>query len=395
MSVDTFIDELFAADAPVLTGGLASSTTIDLTIKRFVLDLLITRAATVVPTRDVMPVLKNLQLHARPGQLRLVGSDNEITIIATTDLVDVAAAGVAVFPARQLAEIVKEADEGDVRIRVDGLRATITIGRTEWNLVLVSGADYPPQPGIDEAVFETVDRAAYLAALTCVRYAACRAAERANLMMIHVVDGRMTACDGARIAQAVVPVGLAHQIPIGAVDLLIKLLRSADLATIAVGEAGERLVYRLGGDILCINKLVAVFPDAEALYLRPAMANTHTLGLDRRDLLDAIRRVRITADTNTSAIALTVDAGRLVVTARDVIGNNAHETVDAEWAGPARTLVVNHRFLVDLIGQHPDTRLVFRLGADTATRRSPLLLHNPDTGTAGVVQQMNIDWTTP
>ncbi len=389
----TFLDDLFAAPAPVVTGAAAVTTTIEFTIKRFVLDTLIGKAGTVVPTRDVMPVLKNLQLHAHPGQLRVVGSDGEMSIIATTGLVQVSAPGTAVFLARKLADICKEADEGDVHIRVDGTRAVVRIGRAEWNLVLVSGADYPGMPDIGEAAYRTVDRAGYLDALTAVRYAACRAAERANLMIIDVTDGRMIACDGARVAQAAVTdTGFSHQIPISAVDLLVKLLKNCGHDTIAVGESGDRLIYRFGEDTFIVNKLLAAFPDSEALYLRPALANTDPLAVERGDLVDAIRRVRISADANTAAIALHLEPGRLTVSARDRLGNTARETVDADWTGPTRTLAVNHTFLTDLIAQHPGTTLRFLLGDDTQTRRSPLLLRDPDAGTTGVVQQMKIDW---
>jgi len=406
----SFIDELLAPGtdnpAAAFAAGLAAAppAEIGFTIKRFILQLLLDRAATVVPTRDVMPVLKNFQIDVRPGRLRVIASDTELSMIATTELVEVDAPGVAVFPARKMLDIVREADEGDVRIRVRGQAAAITIGRTTWNLMLAGGADYPAMPEITEVTLVAVERAAFAASLHAVRYAACRDANRASLNMIDVAHGRMTACDGARFAQAgTAELPFTCQIPIGAVDDLLKLLKGSDLTDIHVGESKLHLIFRLGADVFIVNKLIAQFPDLEALWLRPALSNKQPLRVERADLLTAIKRVRITADPNTSAIGLHLAPaapgapgapGRLSVSARDKYKNAAEETIDeVGWDGPERTLVVNHAFLTDMIGGHTGPTLTFLLGEDTKTRKAPLLLRDPDTGTVAVVQQMLLDWT--
>ena len=140
-----------------------------------------------------------------------------------------------------------------------------------------------------------------------------------------------------------------------------------------------------------------------AELLRPALSNTEALILPRAALLEAIRQVRITADPTSCAIALhlhpapaggTDGAGvRCRVTARDRYGNAAAADITGVgWAGPARTVVVNHAFLTDLIAGHRAATLTFRLGPDTRTRPSAVLLRDDDTGRVGVIGQMRADW---
>lgn len=404
-----FLDELLAREAPVTGHPATGDRQIAFTVKRFILELLLTRAVTVVPTRDVMPVLRNVQIDAQLGRLRIVATDTELSMIASTEIVEVAQPGVAVFPARKLLDIVKEAAEGDVSIRVRGLAAAITLGRTSYSLTLAGGADFPAMPEITEVTFAAVDRASYLKALQAVRYAASR--DRATLMMLDVqpaafgFDGghvsRMTACDGARFAQAGCgDVPFSYQIPIGAVDDLIKLLRASDLATILVGQAEHHLIFRLGADLFIANKLVAQFPDLEALWLRPALANKHQLQVDRGALQRAVKRVRIAADPNTSAIALIAHPGTggtgatLTVAARDKYANAAEETIDAGWTGAERTIVLNHAYLSDAVDRHTGTVLTLLLGEDTKTRKAPVLIADPDAASTAVIQQMNLDWAT-
>lgn len=377
-----------ADDTPVISrGGIA------FTIKKFVLQVLLDKAITVVPTRDVMPVLKCFQFQVDPQRLRVVASDLEMSLIASTPMVSVSWPGTAVFPAKKLLEIVKSAEDADVSITVKDTTARISIGRASWTLQLQGGHDYPAMPAITEAEFVAVDRKVFADAIIAVRYAASRDPSRANLNIIDITDGKLTACDGSRIQQIRIsdfPINL--RIPISAVDDLLRLLKITELESIDVGQSNDRLIFRFGGDVFIVSKFFAQFPDMEASMLRPALENRHTLNCDRTDLIDAIRRIRINADTESSAIALTLDAATLTVTAKDKFGNTAGETIDATYTGTPRTVMVNHRYLTDMINTYADTTCTFRLGDDTKTRRAPILLRNDTTGDAGCLQQMAADW---
>lgn len=390
-----FIDDLLAPE-PATTAAAAVGDEIHFTMKRFVLQALLEKAANVVPKRDVMPVLKCFQFTVEPGRLRVIATDLELSVVSATEMVTVHAGGTAVFPAAKMLEIVRQADDGIADIHVKAATAAISIGRTTWNLRLQGGADYPPMPQFNEGVFTTVDRVAFATALNCVRYAACKDANRGSLMMIDVRAQKMTACDGARFQQATVPAfPFDFRIPIGAVDDLLRLLRATDLPEISIGQSDNHLIFVVGPDVFCANKLLAQFPDMEALLLRPALENKHRLIVDRETLLHAIKRVRINADTETSAIGLHLAAGTLSVVARDKFSNDASETIDADWVGAERTLVVNHAFLTEMVTTSDQQALTFWLGEDTKTRKAPVMLRDENAGTVGVVQQMLSDWTMP
>lgn len=367
--------------------------TLRFTIRRFVLQILLDKANTVVPTRDVMPVLKNFFIDVSPDGLRVVATDMERWLIATSKMVTVEQPGTAVLPARRMLDIVRTASDGDVHISIANFIATVRIGPTQWQLKLQTGEDYPALPQFSDTVFATVNRLDFAGALAAVRYAVSKDANRGNLMMIDIRAGKMTACDGSRFQQArtdTLPFDL--RVPIGAVDDLLRLLKAIDTDTIAVGDSLNHLIFKLGTDVFMVNKLVAQFPDMEAALLRPALENRHQLTANRSELLDAIRRVRITADHNTSAIALILRPGQLTLSTKDMHGNEAAETIDAGWTRGDRTLVVNHTFLTEMVNGYHGETVTLKLGDDTATRRTPLLLAHADAATVGVVQQMLSDW---
>lgn len=387
-----FLADMLAEPAP--TGSATAPTvTLDFTVKRFVFALLVDKASAVVSSRDVMPVLKCLQIEAADGRLRIVATDLERSMICTTEIVAIDTPGIAVFPAKKLAEIIRQADDSDVHIHVAGGTASITVGRTTWRLRLQGGEDYPPMPAITEVTFAAVNRTGFLSALQAVRYAACRDANRASLMMIDIRGGRMTACDGSRFQQAAAAdLPFPCQIPIGAVDDLIKILKASELTDVHIGESDHHLIFRLGADLLIVAKLMAQFPDMEAALLRPALENRHKLTIDRHEFVAAIKRVRIAADPETSALALILRDYQLTVSARDKWENFAEETIDATWDGADRTIVVNHAYLTDMINMVRGPVVTLHLGDDTKHRKAPIMVRDGDAGTVGVVQQMLGDW---
>ena len=177
-------------------------------------------------------------------------------------------------------------------------------------------------------------------------------------------------------------------IPSGALDSLVKTLEGSELDEVHAGETGSHLVFRVGSTVFLASKLLAKFPDVEKLLLRPALENRLLLTADKAELGDAIRRVRINADPETSAIGLQLSAGTLTAIARDKYGNRAEESIAAGWDGPDRLVAVNHQFLSDMLAAHPSASCRFWLGPEAGKKRSVLMLRDDDTGTIGIIYQM-------
>jgi DNA polymerase-3 subunit beta len=145
------------------------------TTKKFVLQALLEKAAAVLPTRDIMPVLKNFQILVADGKITVIATDLELSVMAEGEMVSVRTAGEAVFPGKDLISIVREAADGDLVLDVVDGDCTIRVGKATWFLKLMDGTDYPALPDLAEVEFHDVDRAKFLAALNTVRYAAASA----------------------------------------------------------------------------------------------------------------------------------------------------------------------------------------------------------------------------
>jgi DNA polymerase-3 subunit beta len=387
------LDELTAAESDAIEEAETPPGALKLKTKKFALQSLLDKAASVVPTKDLLPVLKNFLIVAEPGHVRVIATDLELSVIATSEMVTVQEAGTAVFPAKRLLDIVKEAEDGDLEISVEKGEALIEVGKTHWKLKLMDGSDYPELPDASEVEWYEVDRAKLIGAIRSVRYAAATETVRPSLMMIDVEDGNMRASDGVRFQQ--VPVGDKTpdmQIPINAVDDLLKTLNTTEAQKIAIGEDEDCLIFKIGGDVFIAQKLNAKFPDVNEMLLKPALANDKELNVDRQDLVSAIKRVRITADPETSGIVLELKPDAMIVRSKDKYGSTCEEEITAKWSDGERNIAFNHQHLLDMLTMADVKSCQFFLGQDTKTRPSPLLLKDESSGMVGVLNQVRLDW---
>ena len=340
-------------------------------------------------------MLKNFLVEVRPGEIHVSATDLVLSVIANTQMVSVQRVGQCVLPSARMREIVREAQEGDLSMDVVDGEATIKCGPTTWKIKIMSDEEYPDLPDPKSIKFEEVDRSKFLAALRTVRYAASQDASRPSLMLVDVTKGVMRASDGVRFQEA--PVGakiaLDFQIPINAVDDLVKILGSTEAPFVEIGEDEDSLVFRIGADTFISQKVTAVFPDLEQQLIKPAMANGLDLHVDKDDLISAVKRVRITADPETSAVVMELDDNRAVVSAKDKFGSQAVESVEAAWSGPSMVLAFNHEHFLQMLLASDGKSCHMKIGKGTKTRPAPVVLKD-EAGTLAILNQIRVDFVS-
>jgi DNA polymerase-3 subunit beta len=373
--------------------------------RKFAFQALLEKASAVLPTRDVMAVLKNFYVQVDANGLKVISTDLELSVVADSEVVTVQRPGAAVFPGRRVMELVREAADADIVVDVKDGVASIRVDKTDWELQLMDGSEYPPLPELDEIEFTTVERAKFIQAINSVRYAAATESTRPSLQLIDISEGRIRASDGVRFQQTMlmkeakvdgvtkqVPAIPDIQIPINAVEDLLKLLRMNELEFLDVGESENHLVFRIGSDTFIANKMTALFPPVDEQILKPALANDEKLSCDREDLMSAIKRVRVTADEETSAIVFSLDEDKMTVQSKDKFGNMANETLDVYWKHGPRQLAFNHQHVLMMLEMADVKSCEFFLGADTKTRKSPLLLKDEPNLSFGVLNQIRYEF---
>jgi DNA polymerase III sliding clamp (beta) subunit (PCNA family) len=366
--------------------------------KTFVFQSLLQKAMAVLPKTDLVQVLTNFQLEVTTGKepsLRVAATDLDLWALASTGMVTAGEGGTLTLPGTKLMEIADSAEDGDLAVEASNGIANISVKRTKWQLRLADGSEYPPFPDLDDTQFHEIERAPFTAALQSASKAATKEATRQNLAMVDIRNGHVRAADGVRYHQVKVsgwPPGFDTHIPIGAVEVLVKMLKATEASTFQLGDTGAQVIFLVGPDVYVASKLVVEFPAVDQALLYPAMANDQALEVGRSDLLNAIRRVRITSDPETSTVVLLLSEDRVEVRSQDKFGNTAAEELDGSWKSPDRTAVFNHRHLTDMLEAIDAPVCAFYLGKDTKTRRSNLLLRDDSSESLGVLTQQRSDW---
>jgi DNA polymerase III sliding clamp (beta) subunit (PCNA family) len=373
--------------------GTAEGYALSFTVKRFVLATLVEWTSPVIPKKEALPVLGCIRITVSPDQMQFAATDMERTVFAVSPSLSTESSGVVFLPAQRLKAILAEAPDKDVTIRVRRDFAEVEAGGVTWSLKLPASTQYPKLPDFGTAQFRPARREHLLGALRTVRHAAGRDSSNPASAQVRIAesDGLMyaTASSGGRYCRMPVPgFPFSTSVPTGALDELIRVLSTSKLDDTLVSLEGDTLAFRAGPVTLAVQLLMQQFPDADRLVLDPVRDSTDVLGVDRSELVQAVRRVRINADSTSSAVAFVLEDGSLTLEARDEVGNRAAETVQAAWGGGSRLVVLNAQFLLDLLAVYPASSCTFKVSKDVRKRRVALLLEDEDSGVTGVIPQM-------
>jgi DNA polymerase-3 subunit beta len=362
--------------------------TVRFKIEKSVLLALLDKVALVVPTKADNSALKSFSIEVSQDSLKIIGTDNKHTIIVGTKMFEPIASGSILLPAKILLDILRSVADDTVDIEVVNKSIIIVIGSASWELRSLEGLKFPSVPSLAQANPVKIDRYEFIAGLTAVKYAVAKDTARPGLKMVDLKANKMTACDGVRFQQAEVSAP-PMRIPGGSIDLILKILGvSAAKEVIFANLPDSKMVFKVDTTLLVVTAPEVNFPHAEQLFLRPALTNDQELRVSRQSLISAIKRVRLCADEDTSAIALKLSKDAIEVSTRDQVGNKASESLAAVWKGKARTITVHHRYLLELLAVNDVEECVFKLGEDSQSRKSPILLQNQSAKMVGVVQQM-------
>jgi len=331
------------------------------TIERETLLRALSRVQGVVDKRHAMAVLTNVLLEAEDDQLRLIGSDIEVSL-AQRIHAKVAEGGRAAVSARTLFEIVRESTSDDVTLKLlDNQWLEVSAGNSTFKLMGVQPDEHPGMPSavtngsagakvelgagdLSEMIRKTV-------------FAVSTDDTRSNLAGVYLepnADGdglRMVATDGHRLAM------IDRQVAGGKLEAGIILPRKglAEVGKMLPEETGSVTLTMVGneaqieiGDALLSMRLVeGTFPD----YRRVIPDETpREVCADRDDLLRTLRRVSILSSERARGVRFKLLEGALEVSTNNPDMGEATEQLPIDYSGDSIEVGFNSKYLLDVLG---------------------------------------------
>jgi DNA polymerase III subunit beta len=275
----------------------------------------------VVERRQTMPVLANVLLSVRKGQLSITATDLEVELVAATE-VSVQDSGDITVPGRKFLDILRALPEKvSVSLALEGEKVVIKAGRSRFSLSTLPAAQQDVRYYLNGMLLEIDGLVLRAVATDGHRLALCETALAAK----------------AKNSQQVI-------VPRKGVLELQRVLNDDGVAEVAIGTNHVRAQI---GDIRFTSKLIdGRFPEySRVIPAAPASA----IRADRDVLRQALQRTAILSNEKYRGIRVTVKKNVLTVQAHNPEQEEAEEEIEVGYEGADLEVGFNVNYLLDAL----------------------------------------------
>lgn len=355
--------------------------------------------ARAVSSRTTMPVLGNILMEAKDGQLRLAATNRNLAISCWIDA-NIQHEGAITIPARLLSEFINSLPpdrvDMDLNTRLQTLR--MFCARFDANVKGIDAFEFPlvptyqpeKQPDVPTVtgVECTVTPDELISMIDKVAFAASQDENRPTLTGIETKFGggqmAMAATDGYRLSVCSVTADAHAQdaiiVPSRNLAEVARIVTDAiSEVTVVVSEQRNQILFSAAGDGLwrridVVSELIdARFPDYMATV--PKMWNTR-ITVATSELLKAVRVGLLFARDNANIVRLRVvpeDNLLRISAASGELGNNTSELV-AGVEGEGIEIAMNAKYMIDALSQIDTPQVVLEMTQPTR----PMVMRMPD-----------------
>ena len=309
----------------------------------------------VVERRQTMPILSNVLLVARGGELSITATDLEVELVAHAE-VDVETGGEITVAGRKLLDICKALPDGAaVSVSLSGEKLMVRSGRSKFSLATLPAAEFPTVEDIKSEQTITVPQNVLAGLIEKTHFSMAQQDVRYYLNGMLLETGgkylRAVATDGHRLAlsQAELDGGdLSEQqviVPRKGVLELQRLMSGEGDLDIQLGANHVRI--QLDG-IRFTSKLIdGRFPEYERVI---PQESTNQLSADKGVIRSALQRTAILSNEKYRGIRLVIRDSGVVLQAHNPEQEEAEEEVEVEYSGDDIEIGFNVNYLLDAIG---------------------------------------------
>ncbi len=308
----------------------------------------------VVERRQTMPILSNVLLVARDGELLITATDLEVELVASTE-VTVESAGEITVSGRKLLDICKALPDGsDIDISLSGEKLVVRSGRSKFSLVTLPAAEFPSVEDIkasqtievsQEILGRLIEKTHFSMGQQDVRY-------YLNGMLLETGGKhlRAVATDGHRLALYEVEIegaALDEQqviVPRKGVLELQRLLDGEGNLNVELGANHVRIQLK---GIRFTSKLIdGRFPEYERVIPKES---SNELRADKALLRSALQRTAILSNEKYRGIRLIIRDSGVVIQAHNPEQEEAEEELEVTYSGEDIEIGFNVNYLLDAL----------------------------------------------
>lgn len=353
------------------------------------------RAQGIVERKTTMPILANVLVNATKSGVTVTAFDLDIGIVSDHPA-EVVKTGAVTLSARYVFDIVQNLPEAQLTLKkLPNNYAEISSGAAHYKIVGMAPEEFPKLPKEESAplvkttgttLLEMVRKTSFAISTDETRYIL-------NGVFFEPKDGgrvRMVATDGHRLAlierELAGDFKLKHGVIIPRKGLmeLKRLLEEAPEAECSLGFAENSALFKKPGLSMVMRLIDGQFPEYQRVIPKEGEKQVK---VDRLRLLESLKRIALLSADKSSAVKLSLDEGRLRITANNPDLGEAKDDIEVGYKGAAITIGFNARYLMDVLGVLESEQVALELGDE----HSPGVLHSPgDKAFTAVVMPMRV-----
>jgi DNA polymerase III subunit beta len=322
----------------------------------------------VVEKKNTIPVLSNILIESvGESTIRITGTDLDVTIRCDMDAEEISAPGSICVQARKLFEIARLLPDAPVSFKKeDNEWVTVKCDKASFKMVGVAKEAFPEVPTsksaptkLSASILKTfIDRTIFAITQEESRYTLSGAK-----FVLDESGAKMITTDGHRLAY-VERKNVTKNSDKAAIDTLIPRKTLAELTKLTTGFDEEinlgmdenHIYFQVGPRLLISRMLYGQFPNYEMVMPKN---NDKSVEFDSSVLNHAIRRVALMSDERSHAIRFHLEPNQLVISSQNAEEGEAHETLQAEYAGEETDIGFNAQYLQEFLNVIGDAKVSF------------------------------------
>jgi DNA polymerase-3 subunit beta len=305
----------------------------------------------VVSTRTTLPILSNVLLQAKNGNVHLTTTDLDVGVRGSFEA-SVEKGGATTLPARRLFTIIRELPSSEISVEVDGKNAaSIRSGQSFFKILGLPEEEFPPLPKFENAKVVTMRQKDLRDGLRKTSYAISTDETRyvLNGVLFSFKENKLTlvATDGRRLAMVDIEMEFprSHEadiiVPTKAVTELQRLLKDGGDLKISVGTG--QIAFDLNNTLLVSKLIEGNYPNYKQVI--PSEAKERVT-LERETFLNSLRRVSLLASDKSNSIKLNFSKNNIDITANTPEVGEAKESLPVQYKGRDFSIAFNPEFLM-------------------------------------------------
>lgn len=308
----------------------------------------------IVESRNTIPILSNILLSAAGKSLSLKATDLDLEASLTIEA-EVHVAGDITVGGKLFADIARKMAGDQITFKATDVSATVTSGRSKFNLQTLPAADYPDlTAGAFTHTFEMAS-ADLRRMFKHVSFAISTEETRyyLNGVYLHTTGAnkiRAVATDGHRLARIELdaPDGSAGMpgiiVPRKTVGEIDKILEYGETVTVSLSE--HKLRFDVGNAVLTSKAIDGNFPDYDRVI--PMLNNKKVLA-SKLEFSKAVDRVSTVSTARGRAVKMTFEMGKVTLHVSNPDMGDATEEVSVDYEADDVSIGFNAQYVHDIL----------------------------------------------